>query len=382
MNQKPLVLITGGAGFIGSHLSRILIENGYKIRILDPLTAQVHGEVPRSLDWLEAEGIEFIRASVNSRKDMEVALSGVDYIVHLAAETGTGQSMYEIEHYYEVNCQGTALLFDVLANNVSHTVKRIVLASSRSVYGEGAYTCTSCDKVERITPEPRLAEQLLNESWEPLCPFCSSPLKVEATTETDAIRPASMYASSKYAQEDIVRIGCGSLGIGYAILRLQNVYGEGQSLNNPYTGILSIFSTRIRRGLNLPIFEDGKESRDFIHVEDVARVMHKCISTDKSPDDVFNVGSGIASSVIDVATQLSLGLDAEPNLEVTGQYRIGDIRHNRADTNSLINVLGYQPQITLEQGMRRFADWVKQQPLPEDKLAKTFDELKARNLMG
>jgi dTDP-L-rhamnose 4-epimerase len=191
-----------------------------------------------------------------------------------------------------------------------------------------------------------------------------------------------MYASSKYAQEDIVRIGCGSLGIGYAILRLQNVYGEGQSLNNPYTGILSIFSTRIRRGLNLPIFEDGKESRDFIHVEDVARVMHKCISTDKSPDDVFNVGSGIASSVIDVATQLSLGLDAEPNLEVTGQYRIGDIRHNRADTNSLINVLGYQPQITLEQGMRRFADWVKQQPLPEDKLAKTFDELKARNLMG
>ncbi len=382
MISRPIVLITGGAGFIGSHLTPILIQAGYQVRILDPLTVQVHGAVPRALEWLESEEVDFIRGSVCSADDLSAALTSVDFIVHLAAETGTGQSMYEIDKYYRVNTQGTALLFDLLANDENASVKRIVLASSRSVYGEGAYRCKTCNEVEHITPEPRLAGQLSDGVWEPMCPCCNNALEMVATAEADAIRPASMYASSKYAQEDIVRIGCGSMGMGYAILRLQNVYGEGQSLNNPYTGILSIFSTRIRRGLQLPIFEDGEESRDFVHVEDVTRAMLKCLTTEQAPNNVFNVGSGIATSVIDVAAQLSLALGVQPNIKVTGQYRVGDIRHNRADTTRLINELGYKPEITLKQGMERFAQWIQKQPLPEDQLAKTFDELKTRNLMG
>lgn len=382
MNEKAKVLITGGAGFIGRRLSNILVSHGYKVRILDPLTVQIHGLIPKDLGWLEANDIEFMRGSVSQRQDIEKALDGVQYVVHLAAETGTGQSMYEVERYYAVNCQGTAMLVDVLANSSQHQVKRIVLASSRSVYGEGAYTCQHCDQAQRVTPDPRTPMALAKGIWEPECPACSQPMTVVQTRETDLIRPASIYASSKYAQEDIVRIGCQSLGIGYAILRLQNVYGEGQSLNNPYTGILSIFSTRIRRSLNLPIFEDGKESRDFVHVDDVTGAMLASIAAPTAPNRVFNVGSGAAISVLDIARKLSEALGAEPNTVITGQYRVGDIRHNCADIQELRNVLGYHPRVSLEEGMQRFARWVLEQPLPEDRLGKAFDELKARNLMG
>jgi dTDP-L-rhamnose 4-epimerase len=381
MSNSPLVLITGGAGFIGSHLSKELIDNGYAVRILDVLSPQIHADIPSNLNWMEDDGIEFIRGSIEDRKALVRALAGVEYIVHLAAETGTGQSMYEIDHYYKVNCQATALLFDILANDANHMVKRIVLASSRSVYGEGAYECRVCD-TGRVTPSSRLAESLSNKMWEPACTQCNGELSVLSTLESDDIKPASIYAASKYAQEDLVRISCESLGLGFAILRLQNVYGEGQSLNNPYTGILSIFSTRIRRGLPLPIFEDGNESRDFVHVQDVAAAMLKCINSEVSPDGVFNVGSGTASSVVDVATKLSIALGANPSVEVTGQFRVGDIRHNKADIQRLENILGYSPKVSLEEGMARFALWVLEQPLPEDKLSQTYDELKARNLMG
>jgi dTDP-L-rhamnose 4-epimerase len=382
MSGNVRVLITGGAGFIGRRLSIALTKNGYKVRILDPLTVQIHGAVPKAMDWLEGDAIEFIRGSVTQRQDIENAIKDVQHVVHLAAETGTGQSMYEVERYYGVNCQGTAMLFDVLANNSQHQVKRIVLASSRSVYGEGAFTCHHCDQAQRITPEPRSPSALAKGQWEPECPACSQPLTAVPTRETDLIRPASMYASSKYAQEDIVRIGCQSLDIGYAILRLQNVYGEGQSLNNPYTGILSIFSTRIRRRLNLPIFEDGKESRDFVHVDDVAGAMMASIAAPEAPNCVLNVGSGAAISVLDIARKLSEVLGAEPNTVITGQYRVGDIRHNTADIQALRHVLGYHPKVSLEEGMQRFARWVLEQPLPEDKLGKALDELKARNLLG
>jgi len=382
MKERPLVLITGGAGFIGGHLSQVLLKSGFNVRILDPLTVQVHGSIPASLNWLENEFIEFIRGSVSNRIDLTNALNGVDYIVHLAAETGTGQSMYEIDRYYHVNCQSTALLFDILTNNSNHNVQRIVLASSRSIYGEGAYSCSHCSHNERVTPDPRQNEQLIKNNWDPLCMHCGAELSLLATNENDAIKPASMYASSKYAQEDIVRIGCTSLGIGYAILRLQNVYGEGQSLNNPYTGILSIFSTRIRRGLELPIFEDGQESRDFVHVEDVAGAMALCLNISQPPNETFNVGSGIATTVIEVAEQLTLALEGNSNIQVTGQYRIGDIRHNFADITKMKSLLGIEPKINLTEGLNRFANWVKEQPLPEDKLEQANKELQARKLMS
>lgn len=377
------VLITGGAGFIGSHLCKLLLSSGFNVRILDTLSPQVHGEVPHGLGWLEHLRVDFLRASITDRAALTSALEGVEYVVHLAAETGTGQSMYEMARYNEVNSQGTAVLFDILANSRNLSVKRIVLASSRSIYGEGAYVCLACDaKVGRLFPDSRPASQLASHRWEPLCKRCGNELTAIATREDDRVRPASIYAATKFAQEDLVRVACEALGIGYAILRLQNVYGEGQSLKNPYTGILSIFSTRVRRGLQLTAFEDGLESRDFVHVTDVAQAMFLSLLTAKSPNTVINVGSGVATSVLDVAIGLSEALGHTPDIRVTSEYRLGDIRHNVADITRLREVLGYTPQVSLRDGLRRFCDWVRAQPLPEDLLDRANAELKARRLMG
>jgi dTDP-L-rhamnose 4-epimerase len=380
------VLVTGGAGFIGSHLSKLLLSKGFKVRILDSLSPQIHGNVPGKLDWLNADGVEFIRGSVTVRGDVERALAGAELLVHLAAETGTGQSMYQIAQYNEVNTQGTALIFDVLANSVGRTVQRVVLASSRSVYGEGAYECKAgcCDAngSRRQFPAARLPAQLARHEWEPACSKCAKPLQLLQTREDDVIRPASIYAATKYAQEDLVRVGCESLGLGHAILRLQNVYGEGQSLNNPYTGILSIFSTRVRRGLELTAFEDGLESRDFVHVSDVVQALFLALTAAHSANTVINVGSGEPTSVLKVASLLSDALGQTSNIRVTGEYRVGDIRHNVADVTRLHEILRHKPQISLEQGLRRFCDWVLTQPLPEDLLGRANAELRARKLMG
>lgn len=294
--------------------------------------------------------------------------------------------MYQVARYNEVNTQGTAVIFDVLANSVERTVQRVVLASSRSVYGEGAYECKAgcCDanSSRRQFPAARLPTQLSRHEWEPICATCGQPLQLLLTREDDATRPASIYAATKYAQEDLVRVGCESLGMGYAILRLQNVYGEGQSLNNPYTGILSIFSTRVRRGLELTAFEDGLESRDFVHVSDVVQAMFLALTTAQCANTVINVGSGVPTSVLRVASLLSEALGHTANIRVTGEYRVGDIRHNVADVTRLREILGYEPQISLEHGLRRFCDWVLTQPLPEDLLGRANAELKSRKLMG
>lgn len=376
------ILVTGGAGFIGSHLMPTLRGRGYHVRVLDILSPQVHGAVPQGLGWLGGDGIEFVRGSVTRRGDLQLALEGVNLVVHLAAETGTGQSMYEVARYNEVNSQGTALLIDVLANSRGHGVRQVILVSSRSVYGEGAYTCPSCASGVRVFPGARGPEQLAAHRWDPLCGRCGAPLTAVPTREDDPVRPASIYAATKYAQEDLVRVGTESLGIGHAILRLQNVYGEGQSLKNPYTGILSIFSTLIRRGLELPLFEDGCETRDFVHVEDVAHAILACVEAPAPPDAVINVGSGQATSVQTIATELSRALGAKPSLRVTAEYRIGDIRHNVADIGRLRAELRCEPQVSLADGLQRFATWVLTQPLPENQLGRANEELRARKLMG
>jgi dTDP-L-rhamnose 4-epimerase len=372
------ILITGGAGFIGTHLARLALEAGHIVRILDNLSPQIHGETP---DYHPPTGANFIRGDVVCRADLEAALNDVDAVVHLAAETGTGQSMYEIERYYRVNVQGTAVLFDILANG-PHKVGAVVLGSSRSVYGEGAYCCRKCNpEGSRCYPEPRSPEQLAKQVWAPVCPDCGSPVEAVATREDDRLSPASVYAASKLAQEDLVRVNCRALGIQPVVLRFQNVFGEGQSLKNPYTGILSIFSTRIRLGLSLPIFEDGEETRDFVHVEDVARAILAGLERRADIRDTINVGSGQASTIMTVARLLSnrLGGTIEPH--VTGQYRVGDIRHNWADVTRLEQLTGGS-RVSLEEGIRRFADWVATQPIPADLLEKANAELKARGLMG
>jgi dTDP-L-rhamnose 4-epimerase len=376
------VLVTGGAGFIGSHVTAALLRAGFAVRILDNLSPQIHGAVPRGLDWLSADGIEFRRGSITQSGDLRAALDGVEAVIHLAAETGTGQSMYDIARYCSVNVQGTAQLLDVLANDEQRSVRRVVVASSRSIYGEGAYVCNHCAPERRLYPEARPAQALAAHRWEHACASCDNALVALPAKESDPPRPASIYAATKLAQEDLVRITCGSLGVGYAILRLQNVYGEGQSLNNPYTGILSIFSTRIRRELELPIFEDGEETRDFVHVEDVANAFVAALTSERTPNCEINVGSGVATSVAGVARQLSAALGASPRLVVTGQYRVGDIRHNRADVTRLNELLAYRPRVGLAEGLQRFAAWVRSQPLPEDRLAAANAELSARGMMG
>lgn len=376
------ILVTGGAGFIGSHLTPALLRAGFEVRIVDNLSPQIHGPLTSRPSWLDDRSIEFIHGSVTSEKDMRAAVVGVDAVVHLAAETGTGQSMYEIARYNSVNTQGTAVLLDILANDSGHPVQRVLLASSRSVYGEGAYICEVCSLDRRVYPDSRTAKQLAAHRWDHLCESCGAVLTAVRTREDDQVKPASIYGATKFAQEELVRIACSSLGIGYAILRLQNVYGEGQSLNNPYTGILSIFSTRIRRGLPLPIFEDGQETRDFVHVEDVANSLVASLQTETPANRAINVGVGLKTTVMEIASHLSAAFNVSPNLIVTGQYRRGDIRHNWADIGRLRDILGYEPQIGLADGLRRFAAWVESQPLPEDKLDKANAELKVRNLMG
>jgi dTDP-L-rhamnose 4-epimerase len=372
------ILITGGAGFIGSHLTKKVLEAGHRVRILDNLSQQIHGNKAYSAP----SGAEIIVGDVTVRRDLKRALQDVDTVVHLAAETGTGQSMYEIERYYRVNVQGTALLFDILANQ-QHGVRNVVLASSRSVYGEGAYLCRTCGPAGvRRFPAARTPQQLARHEWTSRCPECHGELEATGTRENDPVDPASVYAATKLAQEEMVRVTCRALGLAHAILRFQNVFGEGQSLSNPYTGILSIFSTRIRLGQSLPIFEDGEETRDFVHVEDVAAVLQHAIEQPVAEGVTVNVGSGEPISVMAIAQLLVKVMGADISPHVTGEYRVGDIRHNYADITRLSDAFGFSPMVPIEQGMRRFADWVQKQPVPEDLLDRANAELKARKLMA
>lgn len=374
------ILITGGTGFIGTHLALALAKNQkYEICLLDSFSPQIHGTIPNiDLRLLDFANIKMMRVDVSNISAFSNTLSSVDVVVHLAAETGTAQSMYQIAHYNNVNSQATAQMLDFLANN-PHSVKKIVLASSRSIYGEGAY---SCDEHGHVFPAARTAEQLSKNQWNPTCPICQGEIAPIPTPESARPSPASIYAATKYAQEDLIRIAGDSLGIGTAILRFQNVYGAGQSLNNPYTGILSIFSTRIRRGMSLPIFEDGDESRDFVHVNDVVQAIVLAIENDRANGGTFNVGAGEPTSVLKIANTLVDAFNGSVRPHVTGQYRLGDIRHCYADLTLIKERLGFEPKVTLEQGIREFADWVLSQPLPEDGLDKANEELKKRKMMS
>jgi dTDP-L-rhamnose 4-epimerase len=374
------ILITGGAGFIGTHLCRLALGSGHRVTILDNLSPQVHGQAGGSFE--PPVGASFIRGDVTLRNDLERAVRGVDTIVHLAAETGTGQSMYEIDRYYRVNVQGTALLFDVLSNT-RHEVSNVVLASSRSVYGEGAYLCFTCNpEGSRCFPDPRSPQQLAASDWSPRCRECGDPVQPTATRETDRLSPASIYATTKLAQEHLVGVACRAQGLAHTILRFQTVFGEGQSLTNPYTGILSIFSTRLRLGLPLPIFEDGEETRDFIHVADVADAALRSVEHPNDAGLTVNVGSGQPTSILSVASLLCRTMDVTNDLEITGQYRVGDIRHNFADMSLIDKAMGFRPKVSLDDGMRRFCDWIATQPVPQDLLEKANSELRERKLLG
>lgn len=375
-----IVLVTGGAGFIGSHLVQELVARGEQVRVLDSLSPQVHGGNLSVLPFAEDRRVELVHRSILDVDDWAPILRDVDRVVHLAAETGTGQSMYQIAWYNAANSQGTAILMEALSRHAPQ-VRRVVLASSRSVYGEGAFACSGCG-ADPVYPAPRAAEALAKRDWEPKCPRCGTHLHAVPTGEDAPIRPASVYAATKAAQEDLVRIVAQASGIDWVALRFQNVFGERQSLENPYTGILSIFSTRIRRGLPLAIFEDGQESRDFIHVSDVVAAVCAALEHPAAVAATLNVGSGVATSVAGVARELCRAFGREVPIQVTGEFRVGDIRHNVADIGRIAAVLGWQPRVSLQEGLDRFARWVATQPLPEDRLDQANQELRARKLMA
>src|ERR1700761_1929076 len=382
MAQK--VLITGGLGFIGMELARTLVRRGMTVRLLDNLSPQIHGVNPQ-VDLgaaLDKHHAEVMLGDVCQRGDWVRALQDVAAVVHLAAETGTGQSMYRIGDYTNTNVMGTALLLDVLANG-RHDVRKLVLASSRSVYGEGAYRCVRCGLVY---PAMRSLSSLLANQWEPSCPLCSGAIDPVATPETCATSPASVYAATKLAQEDLLRVAGNALGIPFLIFRLQNVYGEGQSLNNPYTGILSIFSNRIRQGKEILLFEDGQESRDFVHVSDVSEAIALGLTSEGGDGWTMNIGSGVQVIVETIARSLKRQFhDSSAPVAVSGQYRLGDIRHNYADMSAIGQRLAFSPKVPLEEGIARFVRWVKTQPIVqngvEDGLDRANRELIERGLM-
>jgi len=293
------ILITGGAGFIGSNLALKLIAKGYNVTILDNLSKQIHGDNPNesTLYLSIKDKVNFIKGDVSIRQGMEKALENQDAIIHLAAETGTGQSMYEIEKYNNVSIMGTAIMWDIIANQ-KHSIKKVAVASSRAIYGEGKYFCKTHGAVYPIA---RLEKDMSIGDFNVKCPFCGSNVELVATTEDSKIHPTSIYGFTKQAQEEMSMIAGKSFNIPVVALRYQNVYGPGQSLSNPYTGILSIFSTRIKNGNEIAVFEDGKESRDFVYIDDVVDATILGLEKKEANFESFNIGTGVRTDVLTVA---------------------------------------------------------------------------------
>lgn len=373
------VLITGGAGFIGSHIALMLIGKGYEVTVLDNLQDQIHGADPDHTSPLYCsikDKVNFIKGDVCNKSDWENALESVDYVIHLAAETGTGQSMYEIKRYVDVNIGGTALLLDILTNT-KHHVKRVVVAESRAIYGEGKYHCEKCGDVY---PTERKDEDMAKGDFECHCPKCGGKVTHVATTEDSAIHPSSVYGIGKQVQGQLVHLICKNIGVESVSYRYQNVYGPGQSLTNPYTGILSIFSTRIKNHKEINIFEDGLESRDFVYIDDVVEATIAGMEVPEANGHVFNIGTGIATDVLTVAKTLCNHYGIEVPLNVSGNYRLGDIRHNYADITLAKKTLKFEPKWSFDQGIKKFTDWVNLQELQKDNYEASLEEMKQKGL--
>lgn len=373
------ILITGGAGFIGSRLALRLLAEGHFVTILDNLSAQVHGNNPEqdSPLYRSIEGrLNFIKGDITNKYDVEKAIEGQDAIIHLAAETGTGQSMYEIEKYNHVNVSGTALILDALVNK-PNTVKNFILASSRAVYGEGKYISP---KNEVVYPESRSAESMQQGIYE-VTDKEGDILKALPTDESSKLHPSSYYGLTKLQQEQMVKLVCSSIALPYVILRYQNVYGVGQSLLNPYTGILSIFSTQILGYQGVNVFEDGLPTRDFINIEDAVEATVRSLKIDLAHNEIINVGTGIPTAVLGVAQILTEKYGRNPRINVSGDFRIGDIRHNFADLSKMKNILHFEPKIGFEDGITAFTQWVFTQPIQDNNFQNSLAELREKGFL-
>lgn len=373
------ILITGGAGFIGSNLVVELFRRGHEITVLDNLSPQIHGTDPEhSTLFRSIEGkARFIQGSVIDSECVTEAMHGQEVIVHLAAETGTGQSMYMVDHYTAVNIQATAAMLDILAGKKDHGVRRIVIASSRSIYGEGKYLAADGTPVY---PMQRRAADMQDGRFE-LYDDAGNALTLVDTDEDARIHPSSVYGITKQVQEQLVMTVCPTIGIEPVALRYQNVYGPGQSLSNPYTGILSIFSNIIMQGGEIEVFEDGQESRDFVFIDDVVDATCRAIELPAAAGQVFNVGSGVRTSVLEVVSQLKAAYGSETMYRVTGAFRLGDIRHNSADLTRIREVLGFEPRVSFAEGIQQFAHWAAGQGPKSSCYERSLAELRERGLM-
>ena len=370
--MQKKVLITGGAGFIGSHLADELLNKGYEVRALDNLSEQVHGPNAKRPEYLNPQ-VELQIGDVRDRNAIDKALKGVDAVFHLAAMVGVGQSMYQIKDYTDVNNVGTAVLLEALIEN---PVAKLVTASSMSIYGEGLYLDSSGKK--RMECDRNLSD-LKSGKWE-MYDQDGKELEPVPTPETKKPNLSSVYALSKYDQERLSLITGKAYNIPVTALRFFNVYGTRQALSNPYTGVLAIFASRLLNDNPPMIFEDGNQKRDFIHVKDVARACRLAMETPEADGKVLNVGSGNKYTIREIADKLG-GVMGKENLqaEVTGKYRVGDIRHCFADPTKIKEVLGFEPEVKFEDGLFELAEWLKTQ-IATDNLSKASSELSSRGL--
>ncbi|HKY04314.1 MAG TPA: NAD-dependent epimerase/dehydratase family protein [Blastocatellia bacterium] len=367
------ILVTGGAGFIGSHLVDALIERGHSVRVLDALIPQVH---PSDRPGYLNPHAELIRGDVSDPDLTARALDGVEVVYHKAAEVGVGQSMYEISRYVRANDIGTSVLLEAMVERRSQ-FRKLVVASSMSIYGEGAYSCPDCGEV---TPGIRPASQLLERRWEVACPRCSRELQPAATREDKPLFPNSVYAITKQDQEQLSLVVGRAYNIPTVALRYFNVYGTRQALSNPYTGVCAIFSARLLNDQSPLVFEDGEQTRDFVHVNDIVQANLLALETDRADYQAINVGTGAATSIKRISDLLAKGLGKELRPEVVGKYREGDIRHCVADISKARDLLGFEPRVDLESGIPELLDWVSRQSA-SDRVARATAELESRRLV-
>jgi dTDP-L-rhamnose 4-epimerase len=370
--ERENILVTGGAGFIGSHLVDALIGEGHRVRVLDALVSQVHeDERPKNLH----PEAEFIYGDVCDAAKLDEALEGISVVYHQAAEVGVGPSMYEIEKYVRTNTYGTSVLLEALVKR-RERIRKIVVASSMSIYGEGAYR----DGEETIYPQLRPTSQLLERRWEVESANTGLPLAPVGTGEEKPLFPTSVYAITKQDQEQLCLVVGRAYKIPAVALRYFNVYGSRQALSNPYTGVCAIFSSRLLNDQPPVIFEDGGQSRDFTHVSDIVQANLLAMKTDAADYQAVNVGTGRATSIKQVAELLAAGLGKAIEPEIVSKYREGDIRHCVADISRARTLLGYEPKVSLEQGMPGLIEWVREQNAT-DKVAQATAEMENRSLV-
>jgi dTDP-L-rhamnose 4-epimerase len=354
--MRRSILVTGGAGFVGSHVVDALLARGHRVRVLDNLDPQVHGKTGRPRGHLSRD-VEFHHADVRDVDAVRRGIDGVEVVFHLAAAVGVGQSMYRIRDYVEVNSLGGANILQAVVDRKSR-VEKLIVASSMSIYGEGAYRCATCGPV---FPPLRTKEQMRARQWELACPCCGAETASMPTAEDKPLVPTSIYAVTKRDHEEMF-VACGqAYGIPTVALRYFNIYGPRQSLSNPYTGAAAIFSSRLLNSNPPLVFEDGLQTRDFVHVSDIVAANLLALDSERPGCDVFNVGTGRPVSILKLIHLIRGELGAGPEEEVLHKFREGDIRHCYADVSRIESALGYRPRVVLEDGVHDLVAWVREE---------------------